>query len=181
MNFVPSMDEEALLTGYAEVMRDLYNPDAYYSRCQAYVSQAGRIPVGGAAGFEDVKDFLKIVFKVGIQSPRRRYFWRLIFQSLRSSSPHAFRWAVVKALQGEHLIPYTERHVLPRLKSAIEEVVAERQAAEKQAFPQLVAESLDQRAIANSHLTSIHPCLTDEANKSEKYPKIRVTNKQKWV
>ncbi len=141
MNFVPSMDEETLLTGYAEVMRELYNPEAYYHRCQAYVSQAGRIPVGGTAGFEDVRNFLKIAFKVGILSPRRRYFWRLIFRSLRSSSPHAFRWAVVKALQGEHLIPYTERHVLPRLKSAIEEVVKERQAAENPIFFRLAPES----------------------------------------
>ncbi|MCP4196242.1 MAG: B12-binding domain-containing radical SAM protein [Proteobacteria bacterium] len=141
MNFVPSMDEETLLSGYAEIMRDLYNPDAYFDRCLAYVSQAGSIPVGGSAGLEDVKDFLKIAFKVGVLSPRRRYFWRLIFRSLRSSSPHTFRWAVVKALQGEHLIPYTEKHVLPRLRSAIEEVARERQHSEKQLFPRLAIES----------------------------------------
>jgi hypothetical protein len=122
-------------------MRDLYNPDAYFNRCLAYVSQAGRIPMGGSAGLEDVKDFLKIAFKVGVMSPRRRYFWRLIFRSLRSSSPHTFRWAVVKALQGEHLIPYTEKHVLPRLRSAIEEVARERQTLNKQLFPRQVIES----------------------------------------
>ena len=135
------MDEEALLTGYAEVMRDLYNPAAYYQRCQSYVSRAGPVPVGGVSGFEDARDFLKIAFKVGVLSPRRGHFWRLIFRSLRSSSPHAFRWAVVKALQGEHLIPYTEKHVLPRLKSAIAEVAAERRIAQTQLTPALAAES----------------------------------------
>ncbi len=41
------------------------------------------------------------------------------------SAPHTARWSVVKALQGEHMIRYTEEHVLPRLRMAIEEVAIE--------------------------------------------------------
>jgi hypothetical protein len=34
-NFVPVMDEQALLEGYARFMKWLYSPEAYYSRCLA--------------------------------------------------------------------------------------------------------------------------------------------------
>ncbi len=125
-NFVPSMDEAVLLQGYADLMRDLYSPDAYYRRCEDYVSQAGNIPIGGTAGLGDIKNLLKIAYYVGIKSPRRRHFWRLLMRTIKSA-PHTFRWSVVKALQGEHMIRYTEENVLPRIRSAIEEIGLERQ------------------------------------------------------
>jgi hypothetical protein len=123
-NFVPSMDEETLLRGYRDLMHEVYSPSAYYRRCEAYVDRAPAIPVSGDLGLDDLKYFAKAVVKIGIKSPRRRLFWRLLRRS-RKAAPHVLKWSVIKALQGEHMIRYTEEHVLPRLDRAIDEVLAE--------------------------------------------------------
>jgi hypothetical protein len=127
-NFTPMMDEEVLLRGYRGLMRDVYSAPAYYRRCENYLDNVGHIPISGDQGLEDIAYFLKIALRLGLWSPRRRLFWKLLARA-RKAAPHAFKWAVVKALQGEHMIRYTEEHVLPRLDRAIAEVVAERRAA----------------------------------------------------
>jgi hypothetical protein len=135
------MGEEILLRGYRKLMRDIYSAEAYYRRCEAYVDRAGEMPVSGWEGPRDVKYFLKVVLKVGIQSPRRFRFWRLLKRTLKAP-PHVFKWSVIHALQGEHMIRYTEEHVLPRLDRAIEMVVAERKLAEAVSPPQAAAAPL---------------------------------------
>lgn len=127
-NFEPVMDEEKLLRGYRELMCDLYSAESFYARCEHYLDRVGEIPISGDQGLEDIVYFLKIAFSLGVMSPRRRLFWALLNKA-RKSVPHGLKWAVVKALQGEHMIRYTEDHVLPRLDRAIAEVVAERRAA----------------------------------------------------
>ncbi len=127
-NVSPVMDEEDLLRGYRDLLRDLYSPEAYYKRCEAYVDQVGTIPVSGWRGIEDIHYFLKALLHIGIRSPRRLLFWRLLLKAL-GARPHTLKWAVVKALQGEHMIRYTAEHVLPSLDQAIEELVEERRMA----------------------------------------------------
>ncbi|MFH2007797.1 MAG: radical SAM protein [bacterium] len=128
-NIIPIMDEEALLRGYRDLLRDLYTADAFYRRCEAHVSRVGDIPAGGSRGLGDLSYFLKAALRIGIQSPRRWHFWGLLRSAL-GAPRHTIKYAVVKALQGEHMIRYTEEHVLPRLDQAIAGLVLERQTAE---------------------------------------------------
>jgi hypothetical protein len=67
----------------------------------------------------------RTVWRLGIQSPRRRLFWSLVGMALRRSLRH-LPWAVEKAIQGEHFLRYTVEDVLPRLRQALEDVCAER-------------------------------------------------------
>lgn len=134
-NFTPTMDEETLLRGYQKLMADLYTAEAYYQRCEAYVAQAGPIPMSGWRGLGDIQYFLKAVLRIGIQSPRRLRFWRLLLRSV-GAAPHTIKWSVVKALQGEHMIRYTEEHVLPRLDSALDDLAEEQRLAEATRRPE---------------------------------------------
>jgi hypothetical protein len=129
------MDEVTLLRGYRDLLADLYTADAYYARCEAYVDQVGPIPMSGFRGLEDIRYFLKAVLRVGVQSPRRFFFWKLLLRAL-GAAPHTVKFAVVKALQGEHMIRYTAEHVLPRLDEAIAGVVEERRRAEAVQHPE---------------------------------------------
>ena len=124
-NFEPSMDEEELLRGYAELLRDLYSADSYYSRCSHYLLRAGAIPPGSMPRGADLAAFLRAVVLVGIIGARRRHFWRLLRQGARLGSA-ALRQAVVHAIKGEHMIRYTRDHVLPRIAAAVEEVARQR-------------------------------------------------------
>jgi radical SAM superfamily enzyme YgiQ (UPF0313 family) len=123
-NFAPSMDEVVLLRGYRDLMQQIYSADSYYRRCEQFVERAREIPISGWQGAGDIKAFLQALLQVGIRSPRRRHFWRLLRKARRAPA-HVFKWAVVHALQGEHMIRYTEEHVVPRMDRAIGELLLE--------------------------------------------------------
>jgi radical SAM superfamily enzyme YgiQ (UPF0313 family) len=111
-NFTPRLDEATLLDGYADLLAQLYSPEAYTARCLAHLARApvpsGRVRKGG------VRIALRALSHLGILGRRRRHFWRLILAALRRS-PRFLPWAIEKAIQGEHLIRYTHEHVVPRI------------------------------------------------------------------
>ena len=117
-NFEPAMDEEALLRGYGELLGDLYTADAWYDRCEAYVDLAPKMPGQRRVSWDDIKTLARTVWGVGVLSPRRGRFWRLVGRSLLRAR-HTFAWVVTRVIVGEHMIRYTERDVLPRLEESI--------------------------------------------------------------
>jgi radical SAM superfamily enzyme YgiQ (UPF0313 family) len=122
-NFVPVMEERALLEGYADLMRWLYSPKTYYDRCEAYIARAGPIPKIRSTTLRDVRALLRTIWNVGVLSPRRGLFWKLMANVAARRSSH-MRQAVAHAVQGEHLILYTREHLLPRMRRALAEVRA---------------------------------------------------------
>ncbi|NOZ87930.1 MAG: DUF4070 domain-containing protein [Deltaproteobacteria bacterium] len=125
-NFIPAMDERTLIEGYRNLLADLYDPKAYYARCENYIKKAAPLPTSGKEGVEDLKNLMRAVYKIGIRSKRRKLFWRLLGKAI-NSSPHTLKWAIIHAVQGEHMIRYTQDHVLPRLNMALSEMDRETQ------------------------------------------------------
>lgn len=125
-NFDPRLDERVLLKGYRELLAALYEPGAYYTRCEHLVREVGK-GRNRAPTLDALLMLARIVFWLGIASLRRRYFWRLFFRSLRR--PHTFARAMGLAVQGEHLIRYTREDVIPRVDRALLELNRERRAA----------------------------------------------------
>jgi radical SAM superfamily enzyme YgiQ (UPF0313 family) len=117
-NFEPVMDEGALLEEYARLLGDLYSPEAYYRRCEAYVDRAARAPGRKRVNLWHLIIFARAVIKIGIFSRWRRHFWRLVGRAIRRA-PHTLAWAVGHAVMGEHMIRYTANHVLPRIERAL--------------------------------------------------------------
>jgi radical SAM superfamily enzyme YgiQ (UPF0313 family) len=124
-NFEPAMGEEALLAGYRQLLAALYTPEAYFGRCALQLAQspARRSPLrpGSFAALA------RAVWGIGVRSPRRRWFWRLVAQALRRGRAHIPR-AVTFAVLGEHMIDYTAEDVLPRLDRCLAELRATRAA-----------------------------------------------------
>jgi len=125
-NFEPAMDEEVLLRGYRRLLASLYTAEAYYRRCALYLDRVKLRAQPLRAGSAGI--LARVVAGLGIASPRRRHFWKLVLGSLRRG-PGAFARAVTLAVLGEHLIRYTAEVVLPRLDAAIGELAAGRQPA----------------------------------------------------
>jgi radical SAM superfamily enzyme YgiQ (UPF0313 family) len=124
-NFLPALDERLLLEGYRGLLASLYRPDAFFARCDRLLRAVGKShsrPLTAAA----LLMFVRIVWALGILSPRRVHFWRLFALGVRR--PHTFARAVTLATQGEHLLRYTEEDVLPRLDSALAQLDRERAA-----------------------------------------------------
>jgi radical SAM superfamily enzyme YgiQ (UPF0313 family) len=123
-NFTPTMDEEALLGGYAELLAQVYAPESYARRCAAYLERAPRprhrVPLRPGS----IKALLRSTWYLGVLSPHRRWYWSLLAAAARRSPRH-MAWAISHAVQGEHFRRYTAEHVLPRLRQAVAEVRAE--------------------------------------------------------
>ncbi len=117
-NFVPAMEEGALLQGYVELMRWLYSPRVYYSRCAAYLDGAGAIAEGRRSNLGEVGVLLRTMWRVGVLSGRRLLFWRLMYKALRRGRSH-LRQAVAHAVQGEHFIRYTRDHLVPHMERVL--------------------------------------------------------------
>src|SRR5262249_18988741 len=123
-NFATTMDEEALIRGYAGLLADLYSEPGYMKRCLAYLERAPE-PPSRPLRHGALPMVLRALWHLGVVSPRRRLFWRLIRRAARTSIRHV-PWAIEKAVQGEHFLRYTSEDVLPKLEAAVEEVRRER-------------------------------------------------------
>jgi hypothetical protein len=121
------MPEEELLAGYARLLGALYDADAYYARCADYVDRVPPRVARKRVGPRQIAILFRAAWHLGLRSPRRWHFWRLLGRALRR--PHTFAWAVAHALQGEHMIRYASEGVLPRIAEALAEVRAARDAA----------------------------------------------------
>ena len=120
-NYVPVMEERALLRGYADLMKWLYSPKAYYSRCTTYLGRAASIPNPRSSTLGEIAALVRTVWHVGVLSPRRRLFWPLMVKAMSRGRAHV-RQAVAHAVQGEHLILYTREQVVPRMERALAEI-----------------------------------------------------------
>src|SRR5438105_259671 len=120
-NFEPAMDERALLEGYRDLLDSLYQPSAFYQRCALMVRELGK-GHGRSLTLEGLVMFARLLFGLGVLSPRRRHFWKLAASALRR--PHTFGRMMAVAVQGEHLIRYTREHVLPRIDATLAELAA---------------------------------------------------------
>jgi radical SAM superfamily enzyme YgiQ (UPF0313 family) len=122
-NFQPVLDELALLEGYRGLLAALYQPAAYYARCTKIIEQVGK---GHAPALRPgaLRMLLSILLHVGLLSPQRRHFWRLMGRALRR--PHTLPRALALSVQGEHFIRYTREEVLPRIEDSLREVARER-------------------------------------------------------
>ena len=115
-NFIPSMDEAALLSGYAGLMTEIYGADAYYQRVQTFVDRAGRVPHRPVAPAQAAA-LVRAIVGIGVLSRRRKHFWRLFAHTARRA-PHNLVRAVTHAIMGEHMIRYTDEELLPRIRRA---------------------------------------------------------------
>ena len=111
-NFRPTLDERVLLAGYRRLLASLYTAEAFYERCLSHVELARPLPSAPRAGV--ARTAARAVWRLGVKSPRRRHFWRLLARSLRRG-PDAVARALALAIRGEHLIRYTAEVALPRL------------------------------------------------------------------
>ncbi|BDG04772.1 B12-binding domain-containing radical SAM protein [Anaeromyxobacter oryzae] len=125
-NFVPALDEPTLLAGYRRVVAALYTPERYYARCALAVDQLplrARAAADAGAAEGSLAAVARIAWGIGVRSPRRLHFWRLVGHALRRGTgalPRALALAVI----GESLIPYTQEVVLPRLDRSLAELAA---------------------------------------------------------
>jgi radical SAM superfamily enzyme YgiQ (UPF0313 family) len=100
INFIPIMDMEKLKDGYRSIISTIYSPREYYKRIDIFLSHY-HPKSKGKIHFEHIRAFIRSLWRIGILSNSRFYYWKLIIKTfaLRRNS---FSRAVELAITGHH-------------------------------------------------------------------------------
>lgn len=115
-NFKTRMPERVLLDGYRQLLADLYAPDAYFARCLRVLELW---PLKRASRFRfeflyALVTFSRIIWRLGVRAPYRNAFWRFMGKVVWRT-PTLFVRAISQAVNGEHVIRFTNEDVMPRI------------------------------------------------------------------
>jgi radical SAM superfamily enzyme YgiQ (UPF0313 family) len=102
MNFIPKMDKALLVKGYKKIVDTIYSPKKYYERILTFLNEYKPAPAAAARiSLSQIKAFVRSVIRLGIIGKERRYYWKLIFWSLRKRR-EVFPLAVTLSIYGYH-------------------------------------------------------------------------------
>ena len=84
-NIIPVMSETVLYKGYAELLAEVYRPSASYERIINFLNNY-KLPQSnerrGKIFLERGYLFFKIIYRIGLKSKVRKYFWKLLLKTL---------------------------------------------------------------------------------------------------
>lgn len=101
MNFVPKMDKSILEKGYQHIVKTIYSPKYYYERVIKLLACYNPKQISEGFQLTNIVAFLRSVFKIGVFSKGRKYYWKLLNWSIRNR-PDTFPLAVRFAIYGYH-------------------------------------------------------------------------------
>lgn len=88
-NIIPVMNEKMLFDGFVELINNIYTPKKSYERLiqffTTYKHPKITVKVPSKFRMKDLKMVLRIVLLLGIKDPNRKYFWKLIFWTLKNN------------------------------------------------------------------------------------------------
>ena len=101
LNFVPKMDSDLLVKGYASVVKTIYEPKNYYKTVMTLLENYQPPKNKPPLRLSDLRTLLKAAWKIGILAKGRVYYWKLMFWTLLKCRKN-FHLAVVHAIYGFH-------------------------------------------------------------------------------
>ncbi|MCG6953753.1 MAG: DUF4070 domain-containing protein, partial [Betaproteobacteria bacterium] len=101
INFITRLEPQFLLSGYRELMRQLYEPRNYYARIRTFLRNYRPQGTSGRLSGADLKAFLKSLWVLGVRHAGRRQFWALLWTTLLAS-PRKLRAAMELSILGHH-------------------------------------------------------------------------------
>lgn len=115
LNFIPKMGAAALVEGYKEVLRRLYEPKAYYRRSLAYLKRSGRALKRRAVprarvSWPDMLAGVRVFWRLGVAERGRLAYWTFLAR-VGLSRPAKIPMALSLAATGYHLRMVTLRFV----------------------------------------------------------------------
>jgi len=109
LNFVPRMNTEALVEGYKEILKVIYNPEEYYRRVLRFLQNRGPSAGRTMRKVSDYLAFCRSLLRQGVLSRSRMAYWRFMVNAVRHHRD-SFDTAVTLAIMGYHLQKLTEAY-----------------------------------------------------------------------
>lgn len=87
-NIVPIMDMNTLQEGYKKVITEVYSSENIIKRVTTYYNDKNNLykvknPIKRKIRISDIISFIKIIIKLGIIQKKRKYFWQLMFETIK--------------------------------------------------------------------------------------------------
>jgi len=103
INFIPKMNTTKLLEGYREIVTTIYSPGPYYERVLEFFKEFKPVKRKRITMIRYcyLKALIKSIFYLGIIEKGRRYYWKLLINTL-AKYPHFLPEAVSFAIYGFH-------------------------------------------------------------------------------
>lgn len=106
LNFMPKMGKENLLKGYKRIISDIYSPQQYYERINKFIKRYNPT-VKGKIQKEEIRAFIKSMWRIGVMSKSRFLYWRLIVKTVFTKNK-AFSEAIELAIYRHHFEKVTK-------------------------------------------------------------------------
>ena len=101
-NIIPTMDRVALYNGFVDVIDNIYTPQGSYIRLmkffETYNFPKNTLKIKERLTLSQLKMAMSIIFKLGVADNNRKYFWNMLFWSLRNNKKmldKAFFYAIM--------------------------------------------------------------------------------------
>ena len=109
-NIVPVMDEGLLKDGYRRVLDGIYSARAFTERVITFLKTYQPRRHAVTLELQEVLALFRSIWRIGIQSPERKYYWKLFFWTL-FNHPKKFPLAITFSIYGYHFRKVNELHV----------------------------------------------------------------------
>ena len=110
MNFIPKMDRATLVSGYKEVLTNLYSPRQYYSRVKQFFKEyrPQRRKAISRLKWWQVWAGIRSMWFLGIKDPSRICYWKFVISTLMIR-PRSLVLSMTLAVCGFHLWTVTRK------------------------------------------------------------------------
>ena len=109
-NIIPKMGLEILRKGYKDLLSQIYSPRLYYKRVKTFMKDYRPRASSVHIQFDKVLALFRSMYRLGIWSKERIYYWRLFFWTLLIC-PRNFPLAITFAVYGYHFRKVNELRV----------------------------------------------------------------------
>lgn len=110
-NIIPKMDIQDLKQGYETILKTIYSADGFYKRVKTFLTDYRPAKATVHLETQEVLALFRTIWKLGILSPERGYYWDLVFWTL-FHEPSKLPLAITFTVYGYHFKRVSELHIL---------------------------------------------------------------------
>jgi radical SAM superfamily enzyme YgiQ (UPF0313 family) len=100
-NIIPKMEFGQLLSGYRDILKNIYLPRPYYRRVKTFLREYGAPKVSVSLDIQKLLAFFRSCIRIGVFGKERFHFWRLFCWSL-ARHPRFLPMVITFAIYGYH-------------------------------------------------------------------------------
>jgi len=110
-NIIPKMDITVLKDGYKTILKKIYSAEGFYARVKTFLSNYNPVSAPVTMEMQEVLALFRTIWKIGILSPERKYYWDLFFWTL-IHEPKKLPLAITFTVYWYHFKRVSEMHAL---------------------------------------------------------------------